>query len=327
MENESSEDLKPKAKPRKKAAPKKKDGAEGVAAVSKKAEKKAKKGPPAEKRIKRYRPSCPKSLHDRWERAATQRLYLIQQSEIPVHESVVDESTAVDFTVLGSTGNVYTVSLGLLPTCTCPDFSRRQDTCKHIMFVLLKVAGLGLDNPLAYQKAYISTELKELFGILRLRRVGGSSVLANARVRAAVASAQGTSIDSSNDTAANEADDANGGVQRRSLQEGEDNDCPICFDDLAQEPEHKLTYCRGTCGTNFHAACITRWFSAGNSAHKNCPNCRQVWIIDSQQATTSGGANSSGADEEGYLNVASLQGLSRERDTSTYYKRERYRYW
>lgn len=266
-----------------------------------------------EKRAKRYRSSCPAALQERLQRAATQRLYLVQQSEIPTDDTE-DVASVVDFTVLGSTGNVYTVSLGLVPSCTCPDFYKRQDLCKHIMFVLLKVVGLDFrTNPLAYQKAYVVSELKQLFAILRSRRVGGT-VLANARVRAAVLGAGGTAAHASLDN-----DSSSGVVQRRSLA-NDDSDCPICFDDLTGEPDSRLAFCRGTCGANFHAECIRHWLGA--SVRKSCPHCRQPWLGE-------GAAKEGNSNSEGYANFGGLQGQSPVRDTSTYrsyspyYKRQR----
>lgn len=40
------------------------------------------------------------------------------------------------FTVLGSTGNVYTVTIALTPSCDCPD-GEKNGTCKHVIFVRL----------------------------------------------------------------------------------------------------------------------------------------------------------------------------------------------
>ena len=44
------------------------------------------------------------------------------------------------FSVLGSTGNVYTVTIGEAGnSCTCPDNYKARGRCKHALFVLLKV--------------------------------------------------------------------------------------------------------------------------------------------------------------------------------------------
>ena len=36
----------------------------------------------------------------------------------------------------GTTGNIYAVTIGLVPSCTCPD-NRKGNQCKHIVYVLL----------------------------------------------------------------------------------------------------------------------------------------------------------------------------------------------
>lgn len=280
-----------------------------AAAEPKKGKKtKAPPRPKEEKRAKRYRASCPKSLLDRLGRAQTQRLYLVQQSAIPEGGG----AGAVDFTVLGSTGNVYTVTLSRVPGCNCPDHQKRQDLCKHLLFVLLKVVGLDISDPLSFQKAYLTSELERLFEKLRARRVGGT-VLANERVRAAVAAGEPPV-----------PEEGGGSNRRRSLEDDGGADCPICFDALTGAPADRLTYCRAACGANFHADCIRRWLAA--SSHQGCPNCRQPW-----QHGGGGGAGSPGAqNDEGYANYGSLQGQSSVRDTSTYYspsyyKRRRWR--
>lgn len=250
-----------------------------------------KKAPPAsagkERRPVQYRAKCPAKLAERLHRAATQRLYLVEREE-------VDESSeSCAFTVLGSTGNVYTVTLEEIPSCTCPDFAKKQDLCKHMLFVYLKVIGLSPSNPLAFQKGYVRSELQELFGMINDRRVGGA-VLANDTVRQNFARLQSGEEVEGEETA---------GVQRRSLEE----DCPICFDSLQSSA---TTYCRGQCGGNMHLDCWRRW-KARQSA-PTCPLCRTPWM--------EAGGPSSPANKEGYVNLGRLQGQSPVRDTSTYHR-------
>lgn len=38
------------------------------------------------------------------------------------------------FDLAGSTGNVYQVNIGLVPSCTCPDY-KKGNQCKHIVYV------------------------------------------------------------------------------------------------------------------------------------------------------------------------------------------------
>jgi hypothetical protein len=289
---------------------------------------------PVEKRARRYRSKCPDKLQERIQRAATQRLYLVRRDEVNVDLDANDDADANDndndgeckykcnFVVLGSTGNVYTVTLQDVPHCTCPDFARKQDLCKHVLFVYLKVVGLPVSNPLVYQKALLRTDLREIFSILSQRRVGGTvaSVLANDRVRESYARLEG------GETALEEGDltDQVTRVKRRALDEGE-SDCPICFDPMSGGAD--TTFCRAMCGNNFHAECIRIWLR--EQRDKTCPNCRQPW--DDGKATAlqhQHQGQQSPKSPEGYVNLGTIQGQPSTRDTSTYrsspYKRNRY---
>jgi uncharacterized Zn finger protein len=63
--------------------------------------------------------------------------------------------------VLGATRNVYTVTVGRVPSCTCPD-AAKGNLCKHILFVLMRVLKLRRDNPLVWQKALLKSEVRTL---------------------------------------------------------------------------------------------------------------------------------------------------------------------
>lgn len=39
--------------------------------------------------------------------------------------------------IVGTTGNLYEVVIGLVPRCTCPD-SQKGNQCKHIIYVSSK---------------------------------------------------------------------------------------------------------------------------------------------------------------------------------------------
>jgi hypothetical protein len=67
---------------------------------------------------------------------------------------------AEEFAVLGATGNLYTVTVCRQPQCTCPDFCCRRNLCKHILFVMLRVLRLPVDEPLAWQRALLADEVR-----------------------------------------------------------------------------------------------------------------------------------------------------------------------
>lgn len=282
---------------------------------------------PDEKRLSRYRATCPVKLQERLLRANTQRMYLIQQLTQRDHRHSV--ITKCDFSVLGSTGNVYTVQIQHVPCCNCPDFQRNQDLCKHVIFVLLKVIGVSSNSPLAFQKAYITSELHELFEMLNNRRVGGggsNAVMANAQVRANFAALQNDGNDNDDTT--------DSAVKRRSLDDNnEDCDCPVCFDRMDPKKLHLLTYCQAACGFNFHSDCIVKWLQNCSANNKSCPNCRQIWVgKENKNPSKTKRAGVWRDCEDAYVNLGELQGVSPVRDTSTYnpyfdsdYKRRRYR--
>lgn len=98
-----------------------------------------KKSPP-EKRSRRYRNSCPNSIEQRIVRSLTQRLFLIKRGEF--NDGNIDSNgCSCEFHILGSTGNIYDVTLRKVATCLCPDHAK-GNLCKHILFVLLKVISL-----------------------------------------------------------------------------------------------------------------------------------------------------------------------------------------
>lgn len=72
------------------------------------------KKPPPEKRLKKFRNKCSQQTRARIDRARSQRLYLVRRGE-------VSDDLECEFVVLGSTGNVYTVKIAKLLSCTCPD--------------------------------------------------------------------------------------------------------------------------------------------------------------------------------------------------------------
>lgn len=235
-----------------------------------------------DRRGARYRSSCPHSIMDRIQRALVQRLYLVEKGDID------RDNRSCSLVVMGSTGNLYTVTLRDKASCTCPDHERSY-LCKHILFVLLKVAGVSSDSDIVYQEAWTNRELDELLELLSSRRVGGSSgVLANDRVRERYAQLQKGA-----DGVIEGDDDEESGVIRKSLDD--DSDCPICFDAMDASKE-KLVHCRVMCGANFHDSCIQKWSSSASSGRLTCPNCRTPWETTKKR------------EAEGYTNLGDLQG-------------------
>ena len=140
--------------------------------------------------------------------------------------------------LVGSTGNIYRVTVGQVCSCTCPDHMKGHE-CKHKVYVLATV--LKAPEHLQYQLAFLSSELKEIF---------------------ASASPIPTETSDSSDTDG-----------RRKPIEGE---CPICY--MEFDPEHNdLVWCKAACGNNMHQTCFDQWRKGQRGSEVKCVYCRTPW--------------------------------------------------
>ncbi|KZO97068.1 hypothetical protein CALVIDRAFT_454547, partial [Calocera viscosa TUFC12733] len=252
--------------------------------------------PREEKRLARIRKSCPQNVLDRVERVLTQRFYLVDR------ERDGDELRET-FKVLGSTGNIYTVTIDKVPACNCPD-ALKGNHCKHILFVFLKVLNVSQYSSYYYQKALLSTELAEVFN----SAPAAPTVVAAERIRQAYATAS-TSASASAPAAA----------AKRLPQEGDD--CPICYEAMPVNSDAGLVFCR-SCGNGLHKGCFTQWAKTPNG--RTCVTCRAAWPHEGAAAALGNGQGEGGEEEgapavnvDGYINVAGVAGISPVRDTSS----------
>ncbi|KAH9070539.1 hypothetical protein Ae201684P_002896 [Aphanomyces euteiches] len=205
-----------------------------------------------EKRLSRYRSTPNQQTRDRIERAKHQRMFMIEKQVLsPLHQT---------FAVLGSTGNIYTVSIEHVPTCTCPDFLR-GNLCKHILFVYLKCLRVNASSPLVFQKALLTSELRVIFesaSRVDPRVVANHQVIAHYK-----AAMNGESL---------EQEEVR--VEQKSL---EGTDCPICFEDLADG--RPVVWCKAQCGNNIHNECFDQWKKSKlqSGGQLTCVYCRSPW--------------------------------------------------
>ncbi|CAF2787458.1 unnamed protein product [Rotaria sp. Silwood2] len=186
-----------------------------------------------EKRLHCYRPRPTIAIRVRIQRALSQRLYLLAAS------STQAEPLYREYKVFGQTGNVYTVIITHLPSCTCPDHANGY-LCKHIIFVLHRVLKVDRRSPLLYQKALLTNELNEIFAKADLQRSGtfnDSNVLAEQEVREAYRVTTGdpdTIFDTVVDVTPTMATTTTATmVQQKPITA--DDDCPICFESMEDE--------------------------------------------------------------------------------------------
>ncbi|ESK82324.1 hypothetical protein Moror_2236, partial [Moniliophthora roreri MCA 2997] len=261
-----------------------------------------------EKRLARYRSKCPNAISDRLDRALGQRLFLLNRQR---EEGELKEV----FTITGSTGNVYTVTINKTPRCDCPDCGKGNH-CKHIIFVFLRVLQVNRSSNHWFQKALLSYELEDIFASAppppQLRSVAASETAIGAWK-----GATGQAESSSSKATAN-ADD------KRRLPTLED-DCGICYTTLhsanmidVKEYEGTLEWCK-TCYNAVHRECwdANLLYKGGLADSKlECVYCRSPWSDPSHMPAHAGGSRTS----EGYMNLAGMPGfesVSPVRDTST----------
>lgn len=152
--------------------------------------------------------------------------------------------------IAGSSGNVYTVSITHMPSCTCPTtiFQKggTETVCKHVLYILHNV--LKAPDHLKQQNAFLTSELQELF--------------ANAPpLPAEVAAAPEEEFDG----------------KRKPVED----DCPICC--MEFEDNEEVVWCRAACGNNVHKACFDQWAKT-KLGHVTCPFCRTEWEEEAPKA-------------------------------------------
>lgn len=97
------------------------------------------KVPSPEKRLRPYRNRAPQTYQARYERALTQRMFLIGRHRTTKTDDHGEYEEEV-FDMAGTTGNVYQVTISKVPKCTCPDWRNNRSQCKHIIYVIRSIS-------------------------------------------------------------------------------------------------------------------------------------------------------------------------------------------
>ncbi|KAJ7812706.1 hypothetical protein B0H14DRAFT_2856110 [Mycena olivaceomarginata] len=240
---------------------------------------------------------CPQNILDRVERVMTQRFFMVDRKRV---EGELKE----EFKVLGSTGNIYTVTIQQKPSCDCPD-AQKGNHCKHILFIYLKVLQVTQSSGHWYQKALLTTELESIFANAPL----APNAIANPRLREAYARATGKSQ-------APSTPEASASSAPKKRMPGEEDDCPICYDGMHNVAEASLTFCE-ECGNAVHGE--WKQTSKNQSKKLTCIYCRAEWPTPAAAGKGKAGAAGTRTTSGGYINISGVAGLSPQRDTTTYY--------
>lgn len=193
------------------------------------------------------------------------------------------------FTMTGSTGNLYTVTINAAATsatalapCTCPDakmHARRAGVvCKHGCFVLLKV--LRLPQKTLYTFPVDESAISTALETCRSRHWGHlTDAEYQMRYAAYLAQQQQSSLPFSSSASSSSSSASSSSAIMSPFAVSEDaaidDACAICLDAMVPV---ECARCPG-CRNYFHTNCISIWLAVGgvNRAQKKCPLCRSSW--------------------------------------------------
>uniref|UniRef100_A0A0E0LCI6 SWIM-type domain-containing protein n=1 Tax=Oryza punctata TaxID=4537 RepID=A0A0E0LCI6_ORYPU len=191
------------------------------------------------------------------------------------HQLQLLHRAGAEFFVLGATGNVYTVTLATTPACTCPDPSV---PCKHILFVLLRVLGLSLDEACVWRQSLRPCQVARL---VATPTCGEGTVMAGPRARERFhqlwsARAAAAKAEQSRRRRDDQAAGASGRLDGAA--------CPVCLEDMspAAAAMPLLLTC-GTCRNSVHGECFARWKRSRGRRAATCVVCRARWRQPSRE--------------------------------------------
>ncbi|CAM6108013.1 unnamed protein product [Calypogeia fissa] len=222
--------------------------------------------------------------------ALEQRLYVIDRKLVGDPQA----PTACDYQVLGAAGNVDTVRLATIPSCTCLD---TQHPCKHILFIMLRVLKLSSEDHRIWQDALYASEVSDL-----IRK----PILDSDGLQFGGQKGRNRFQDISNHVTESMGAGGDGNGRLKNLQREVGGDCPVCFEEMGNadgSAKEEVSFCK-VCGNNVHKDCFQRWSLSKQEAGERltCIFCRSPWFDDSLQLKKRKAASESPAD--GYVNIA-----------------------
>jgi hypothetical protein len=214
----------------------------------------------------------------RIERAISQRLYLLKEIERTTTSAASDNNFSRLFDVLGSHGDVYHVIIGQHSKCSCPDWLRRKEHCKHIYFILHRYLKVPLYSELLTLSTFDDIQLAQIFSIQNEHQQKS-----NAHTLAPhdnnILDRYTTIFDHKKNTNV-EPKQSEEKVKEKLLEE--DEACPICLEEMTMnDVKQPLLWCKTQCGKHMHEHCLKHWAkamtSSGTRHTTSCPLCRAPW--------------------------------------------------
>jgi len=176
-----------------------------------------------------------KDKESRIERGLNQKLFFIEK---------LWKEKQVDFDVMGSTGNVYKVTCTSKEKwfCTCPDFEKRLQSCKHIYFVKIRV-------------------LKDIHSWDDLSRLKDLEVDKKLMI--------GDVLKQAYKETKNEPEKKDQEESVKVKREWIDQECIVCCEVMKKDDESNLFTCE-TCSNSIHGNCWKMW----SKVKTKCVYCR-----------------------------------------------------
>ncbi|PSN68863.1 hypothetical protein BS50DRAFT_326759 [Corynespora cassiicola Philippines] len=190
-------------------------------------------------RQREYQVEPPPKFDAKLRRALSQPLQFVQRNRC-------DDGYAPGetFTIAGNSGKYYRVKIHHVFECSCADFAFRKQSCKHIIYALVKVLKVSEESEVLYQFALTSAELQTIF---------------EDAPQAPYMHIQEGPPD----------------PNRKPIE----GDCPICYCEF-EEGKEAIVYCKAHCGNNVHLLCMDTWLRSQRQSYGKgtCPYCRQNWV-------------------------------------------------
>lgn len=194
----------------------------------------------------------------RLQKSLNERIYLMAANQVEVDKW--------EFKVRAQSLNVYDQCLTTNSfTCSCIDQKKNKHFCKHLLFLIVRVAPKQdiaeqlISNKTVWNEKHFN-ECSTLW-IERLKsRINREEIIKSQKERLKTQKSKVANIN-----------DAYG------------QDCSICFEVMNNGED--ITCCEAMCKNFFHNDCIKQWFASG---HDNCPLCRTKWKINKKTSEVKG---------------------------------------
>ena len=177
-------------------------------------------------------------FNQRYHKSLTEKIYLLSANQV--------SNDFWQFKLRGQSLNVYEQRLkGDSFYCSCPDHKTRGSFCKHLIFLISRVArneGIGYE-----MNIYKNNWSEEKFKIVSKELVE--------RLKSRLECIK----------------------EKPKIEQCVEGDCPICFEEMTKDTE--TVKCVVTCKNWFHKECMDIWLNN----HDTCPLCRSDWCSNLEE--------------------------------------------